>query len=261
MKLAICIPCYGDTKGKFTQSLASMLVHTMRAKLLDDKGEPIELQIETFMVSSSMLTEGRHRLVAEAMTWGADYMLWLDADHTFPHDAFCRLWSHGLPMVGCNYPRRFTPTSPTAAYNDGDGPDKVLYTTKEKADGGIVEPCAHLGFGVCLINMKVFDALQAWVEEHGDGNFLPLFKFEPTEDKIGMVGEDVFFFRKLKQAGIIPFVDHGLSWEVGHITEVILTNATAVNQRSAYEEYRKTRGDKFSAKAQEIEQRSESEVV
>lgn len=262
MKLAIAIPCYGDTKAKFTQSLTTMLVHTATAGLQDEAGQDIKLQIETFMVSSSMLTEGRHRLVAEALAWEADYMLWLDADHVFPHDTFCRLWSHNLPIVGANYARRTTPTAPTAAYYDeGDPVAKQLYTTQELAEAGKVEPCAHLGFGVCLMNMKIFDALQAHAEEHGDGNFLPLFKFEPTENKVGMIGEDVFFFRKCREAGIVPFVDHALSWEVGHISEVIMTNAHAVAHREKWQQSRSERGKKFSEAAQKLEQETESEVV
>ena len=261
MKLAICIPCYGDPKAKFMQSLATMLIHTMGADLRDEKGDKIKLQIEVFIVSSSMLTEGRHKLVAEALVWEADYMLWLDADHVFPHDTFCRLWAHNLPVVGCNYSRRCTPTAPTAAYYDGEGPAKQLYTTQELAEQNVVEPCAHLGFGVCLINMTVFDVLQAHADKNGDGNFLPLFKFEPTEDKIGMIGEDVYFFRKLKDAGVTPFVDHGLSWEVGHISEVILTNQHAVMHKDKWAEVRKARGDKFSEKAAELEQRAGEEIV
>lgn len=261
MKVAICIPCYGDPKAKFMQSLLSMVTHTLGADLQDENGDRIRIQIETFIVSSSMLTEGRHRLVAEALTWEADYMLWLDADHTFPHDTFCRLWAHNLPVVGCNYSRRCTPTAPTAAYFDGEGPAKQLYTTEEMALKGLVEPCAHMGFGVCLINMKVFDALQAHAEKHGDGNFLPLFQFEPTEDKIGMIGEDVYFFRKVRDAGITPFIDHGLSWEVGHIADMILTNNHAVMHRDKWAELKKTRGDKFNAKAAEIEQRASEEIM
>lgn len=261
VKIAICIPAYGDTKAKFTQSLANMLVFTLGATIEDAAGEPVKLEIEVFMVSSSMLTESRHRLLAEAIRWEADYMLCLDADHTFPADTLVRLLSHGLPVVGCNYARRFTPTAPTAAYEGEDGYSRVLYTTKEKADAGEVEPCAHLGFGVLLLNMRIFDALQHHAEQNGDGNFLPLFKFEPTENKVGMIGEDVFFFRKLKEAGIRPFVDHGLSWEVGHVFEVIITNASACNQKDKWAEHQKTRGDKFRLKAEEIEDRAEVELA
>lgn len=261
MKLALAIPCYGDTKAKFTQSLAAMIAHTLSTTLQDANGDTIPVQIETFMVSSSMLTESRHRLVAEALAWEADYLLWLDADHVFPHDTFCRLWSHNLPIVGVNYPRRATPTAPTAAYDDGTEHSKLLYTTKDKAEAALVEPCVHMGFGVCLMNMGVFDILQDHAEKAGDGNFLPLFKFEPTENKVGMIGEDVFFFRKAREAGITPFIDHGLSWEVGHLSEVILTNAHALAQKDKWSEWRQKRADKFAVKAQEIEQAAESEIV
>ena len=259
MKLALAIPSYGDTKAKFTQSLATMLVHTAQADLRDENDERIKLEIETFIVSSSMLTEGRHRLVAEALAWEANYMLWLDADHVFPHDAFIQLWSHNLPIVGANYARRCTPTAPTAAYYDaGDPVAKQLYTTKELAEAGTVEPCAHMGFGLCLMNMKIFDALQDYAEQHGDGNFLPLFKFEPTEDKVGMIGEDVFFFRKCRDAGSTPFVEQGLRWMIGHISEVIMTYAHALSQRAKWAEVRGERGEEFCAGAKEIEKQGES---
>lgn len=262
MKIAICIPCYGDTKAKFTQSLANMLVHTMGAQIEDENG-PVKIEIETFMVSCSMLTESRHRLVAEALAWDVDYMLCLDADHTFPADTLVRLLSHGLPAVGCNYARRFAPTAPTAAIDSGDedGLRHVLYTTQEKAEEGVIEECAHLGFGVLLLDMRIFDALQAHAEAQGDGNFLPLFKFEPTENKIGMVGEDVFFFRKLAETGIKPFVDHRLSWEVGHCFEVILTNQTAWAQQDKWAQHMKTRAAKFDAKAGAIEQAAEGALT
>jgi hypothetical protein len=261
LKIALCIPAYGMTHAKFTQSLATMIAHTLTADLTDENGDRIPIQMETFMVSSSMLTESRHRLLAEALAWDADYMLCLDADHVFPHDAFCRLWSHNLPIVGVNYARRCSPTAPTAAYDDGSEDLKLLYTTKEKAEAGIVEACSHLGFGLLLVNMRVFDVLQAHAEDHWEGNFLPLFKFEPTENKVGMIGEDVFFFRKLAEAGITPFCDHALSWNVGHLHEVILTNAHAVAQTDRWAEFRKKRGDKFAAKAQELEQAAESEIA
>jgi hypothetical protein len=263
LKIALCIPVYGMTHAKFTQSLANMITHSLQADIRDGAGEPIKLQIETFMVSCSMLTESRHRLVAEALAWDADYMLWLDADHVFPCDALVRLLGHGLPVVGCNYPRRFSPTAPTAAIcsEDDDSTRHLLYTTQELAEQGLVEPVAHLGFGVLLVNMKVFDALQAHAEAHGDGNFLPLFKFEPTENKIGMIGEDVFFFRKLAEAGVRPFVDHRLSWEVGHCFEVILYNSHAVAQRDKWAEHQRTKAAKFAAKAEAIEDQAEGDLV
>lgn len=254
MKLAILIPCYGDTKAKFTNCLAALISHSLTANLQDESGEKIPLQIETFMVSGSMLVESRHNLIYEAMKWGADYALCLDADHTFPHDTFCRLWSHNLPIVGCNYPRRFTPTSPTAADKDG-----LLYTTEAKANEGVVEQCEHLGFGVLLINMAVFDVLQAHADEHWEGNYMPLFEMAASKTKTGTVGEDVFFFRKLAEAGVKPFVDHALSWHVGHLHEVILTNAHAETQQGAFKEYQRKKAEKLAADIDE--DKAEAEIA
>lgn len=261
LRIAICIPVYGMTHAKFTQSLASLIIHSLGADVRDPEGELIRIELETFMVSCSMLTESRHRLVAEALAWDADFMLWLDADHVFPPDALLRLLALGLPAVGCNYPRRFAPTAPTAAVDGADNElvRHLLYTTREKAEAGLVEPVAHLGFGLLLLDMRLFDALQAQAEnDSGDapGNFLPLFKFEPTPDKVGMIGEDVFFFRKLAEAGIRPFVDHRLSWEVGHLFEVVLTNGHAVAQRDQWAEHQRTRAAKFARKAEETERRA-----
>lgn len=254
IKLAICIPCYGDTKAKFTLCLASALVFAKDCKIVGPDGEPVEIEIETFMVSCSMLTESRHRLVAEALAWGATHMLWLDADHVFPNDVIPRLLAHNLDVVGANYPRRIIPTAPTAAKHIDDEHDNrnLVYTTAEKAHAGEVEEVDHLGFGVCLMNMAVFDAMQVKADET-DGNFLPLFQFVPREDKIGMIGEDVFFFQKVRDAGCKVYCDHALSWEVGHIHEQILTNAHAVRQREKWDEFCQTKADKFSKKAAELE--------
>lgn len=248
MKIAICIPVYGQTQAKFTQSVLSMLSYFYEMPLLDPAGNPVAKEVKTFIVSCSMLPESRHRLTAEAIAWGADYMLCLDADHVFPDDALNRLLVHNLPVVGCNYSRRITPTGPTAAKGG-----ELLYTTQEKAEAGEVEEVDHLGLGFVLINCRVFDVLQAHAEANGDGNFLPLFKFEETADKVGLRGEDVFFFEKLRAAGIPAHCDHALSWELGHCHEIILTNAHAVAQKDRWQAYQQKRATKFSDAADALE--------
>lgn len=260
LKVAICIPVYGKPHSQFMHSLVNMVIYSLSHATIERDGERLLLELDTFIVSCSMLTESRHKLVAEAMAWDADYMLCLDADHVFPHDTLLKLLSHGLPVVGCNYSRRVTPTAPTAAVSGSEN-RLLLYTTQEKADANKVEECAHLGFGVLLMDMRIFDVLQAHAEKEGDGNFLPLFVFEPTENKIGMIGEDVYFFSKLAKAGIKPFVDHALSWQVGHIFEMILTSNHAVQHKQAFEEGRKRNKEKYDLKIAELEAEAEREKV
>ena len=257
IRLAICIPVYGDTKSKFTLSLSNALIHLSNCNIQDAEGNRVEVEIEVFMVCCSMLTESRHRLTAEALVWGATHMLWLDADHVFPADAFPRLLAHNLDVVGANYARRCVPTAPTACkvITDAEGQDhkNLVYTTQEKANDGVVEDVDHIGFGVCLINMRVFDMLQAKADET-DGNFMPLFKFEEVPGKYGMIGEDVYFFKKLREAGAKVYVDHGLSWEVGHLHEYIYTNAHANAQRERWADAGKKLKNRFDDKIAELEQ-------
>lgn len=256
IRLAVCIPAYGDTKAKFTLSLSQALIHFLDCKMLDHEGNSLEREVDIFMVSCSMLTESRHRLVAEALAWNATHMLWLDADHVFPKDTIPRLLSHNLDVVGANYPRRVTPTAPTAVRIDPSEDDadvkNLVYTSREKAHDGVIEEVAHLGFGVCLMNMRVLDMLQTKADET-DGNFMPLFMFQSTPGKLGMIGEDVFFFDKVRKAGGQVFVDHALSWEVGHISEQILTNAHANNHRERWVQKGKDLRERFEKKVEEAE--------
>lgn len=251
MKIAICIPAYGDTKAKFTQSLANLLIHIHSVTLTDKDDNRVKPELEVFMVACSMLTQSRHKLVAEAVFWGADFMLWLDADHTFPPDALARLWSRNVPVVGCNYARRCTPTAPTVSGFDDESKKHLVYTTEEKANANELESVAHLGFGVCLIDMRVFDVLQAKAEEEGKASFLPLFHFEVEGSHV--IGEDVFFFDKLRNAGIPIYCDHGLSWEVGHIHEQVMMNAHANVQQQRWLDNQDKARARYEDKADELE--------
>jgi hypothetical protein len=261
IRLAICIPVYGDTKAKFTLSLAKAIDHFRTCRISDSDGEELAKEIDVQMVSCSMLTESRHRLVGEALAWGATHLLWLDADHVFPEDAIPRLLSHNVDVVGANYPRRVTPTAPTACKliptEDGSDTKNLIYTTPEKAMAGELEEAAHIGFGVCLMNMRVLDLLQVHADEHSDGNFMPLFEMKATLGKVGMIGEDVFFFKKVREAGGQIFVDHALSWEVGHITDQILTNAHAV----AHQERWIKKGNELKAKYQGLVDEAEAALT
>jgi|GEM_PF-1214741 len=251
LKIALCVPAHGMVHAKWVQCLTGMIGHTLRADLVDGTGDRLDVELETFIVSSSMLCESRHRLCAEASLWGADYMVFLDADHVFPADILCRLWSRGLDIVGVNYARRCEPTAPTAA-----DADTLVYTTIDKADDGLVEEVAHLGFGMVLIRMSVFDRLQADAEARGQASFMPLFVFELKDDGMSMIGEDVYFFRKLRAAGIKVHLDHQASWEFGHLHEMIMTNAHAVVQADDWRASMRSFGTRLAEKAAVIEEQA-----
>ena len=224
MRLAICTPIHGDPKAAFTESLAGLLIHS--AKVRPD------LELNCFFLKSSMLAESRNRLFGQAREWGARYLLWVDADQSFPADALVTLLDRKREVVGCNYPRRSIPTGPSAASLDGE----PLYTTAEKAQAGAVEEALTLGLGFCLMDMAIVPKLERLAVERGKKTLWPLFFMEMRPDEAGFDSEDTYFFRKLRAAGVPAYVDHGLSWRVGHVHEIILTHEDAVAGRADWEQ-------------------------
>src|SRR5206468_1555458 len=109
MKIAICVPHYGDVKARFALSLANMIATTK------------DHEIRVFMRGGTRLIENRRLLVADAKSAGADAILWADADHVFPPDALQRLIATGKKVVGCNYAQRANPTCPTASRSSPRG--------------------------------------------------------------------------------------------------------------------------------------------
>lgn len=212
MKIAICIPAYGDTRAQFTVSLARMIYQTMRgwskAKLA---GEP---DIQIILASSSSLAANRAWLAEEALAWGADWLLWLDADQTFPPHALLRLLAVQRPVVAASSPRRHFDALPSATIVK-DGEHVPVWTTPEKVARNDIEAVSYVGFSVFLVAAEAVRALER-----------PLF----ATDK-----EDMYFCGKLRAAGHHVFVDHALSWDVGHLLLDELTHATALERKARRE--------------------------
>lgn len=221
MRIAICTPHFREVHAQYTSSLLSLVAQTNATNLIFN-GERMSPTLKVFMNSGSILSDVRNTLVRWAVEWNANYLLWIDADHTFPPGTALRLLSHNLPVVGVNQPRRIIPTYPTTLGMDG----KLLWTTPEDAQAGKVERVKRIGLGVCLMDMTILKRLKPplW----------PLFSQEPIPGSPEVKGEDTYFSNRLERAGIHFYVDHGLSWEIGHIAEVVLTVEDAWVHREAY---------------------------
>lgn len=230
MKVAICIPRHGDTRGDFAISLARMVAFSLTQRPPGGG----RLEIEIFSISSSDLPESRTRLLMRAIQWQARYLLWLDSDHVFPPDTLFRLLAHRLPVVGCNQPRRSLPTGPVAVRLNDKGEMEHVWTTEETAKAGLVEEVHHVGLALCLMDMNILHQVKAHVEKGvGWAHWAPFDRKLMPGGNVRM-GEDISFFRELADAGVKVHVDHGLSWEVGHIAERVITNADAVADKEAW---------------------------
>ena len=208
LKLAICVPHMGTVKALFAQSLAELIAHSLSVDLhINDK--PVKLRIETLFSGEGTLDLKRNRLALASRQRGSDLTLWLDSDHTFPPQAFITLLSRDRPLIGCNYPTRDAPgkARPTAMMLDRE----PVETTQGKAEGRLIEEVVTIGFGLVLMQTAILDRIPQ-----------PWFSTRVAPDGDLECGEDVHFCNQARAAGIPVFVDHALSWEVGHLTELPL---------------------------------------
>ena len=206
MKIAICTPVYSTVMMDYASSLADMIHYTDRAEIIfNDQPSPAEFH--TFMAQSSVLPQVRNALVQRALAVAADYLLWIDSDMVFPMDALIRLLSLNLPVVGASALRRGAVRRTTAMGLDG----RDVETTQEVVAAGKVEEVASTGLGFCLIDMQVIRRL---AEESG-----LFFSLTMIGDGTDIMGEDVYFFNRIRLAGFKVHIDHVLSWHIGHIVQ------------------------------------------
>lgn len=217
MRIFIGIPVHRQMDADFGICLSLLTMDTVRFAP--------HIQLAVMRMSSSILAQSRTALWRGAEEAGADYLLFLDSDQTFPPDALLRLLARKLPVVGAHYPQRVA--GPPVSCGWGlDG--KPIRTPRP---GMGVEEVKHLGLGLCLIDMRVAPAaLSAQAAKEGRANYYPLFAALPDPegrrhpngmDVFG--GEDAYFFDKLRAAGIPAHVDHDLSCEIGHIGHHVFT--------------------------------------
>lgn len=215
LRVAICTPTTGINFSGFTWSTLNLIKCFLQAPNPSGTHD-----CEPIIVRGSILPDQRQRCIAEASRdeFDATHILWLDDDMRVPHDAIQALLRHDLPVVGANYPRCNMQAIPTA-YRDDDEFTGPVYT-RDESEG--LEQVKHMGFGCLLTAMWVFDQLD-----------LPYFNFDPVHNGARFRGEDVYFFRKLKEAGISAYLDHDVSKKCAHIGVFEYTNEVAVKADDA----------------------------
>jgi GT2 family glycosyltransferase len=192
VKVAICTPLHGDPKAGYVNSLADLLL-AARAP---------EVELRFCRCSSSNVVRARTELARIALEWGADHLLWLDSDQTFPPNTLARLLSTGQAIVGCNISTRAEPCQPTARDPSG----RLVHTTPEEAARNVLQEVGSIGFGVLLTAAELFAKLpRPW--------------FLMPDDQGTIIGEDYYFCRQARAAGYRIYVDQGLSMQIGHIGE------------------------------------------
>ncbi len=206
-KVVIAVPCMDDVKAFFAHDLAQLMWYTSRA--VTNPFGPLEA-VGLLTQAGTYAHAARQKLYEAARDLGDfDYILFLDSDMRFPQDALERLLKHDVDMVGVNYSARVMPPRPIAIKSrSGDG---ALLHTLDDSTG--LEDVDAMGFGCVLIRREVFNEL----EELWPNSFHWDFDTEYRKGERVLVGEDVFFCNRVREAGFTMWIDHDLSKDVRHL--------------------------------------------
>lgn len=162
---------------------------------------PPGTRIEWSITSDRVL--GRNQCVRQALRHDSEWLLFLDDDHTIPHDLLERLLARDVPVVGSIYLQRHQPFMPVAytSYQEETGYtpiDLQAYNGEEMVE---VE---GLGTGGMLIRREVMEAIP-----------------EPWFEHYSTASEDLLFCRRARELGFPVYVD--LAARIGHMSPSSLT--------------------------------------
>lgn len=196
MRIAICIPARGQMEVATAFDLAAMVGYMVKTTKHD---------IDIYTAAGTLIFDQRNQLVRTAIEAKCDYIVFIDADMRFPKDTITQLLKHNKDIIGVNATTRSEPVMPTAKMlniiEDGSCIWQPIYSNSfsgiSKADG--------IGCGVMMIKASIFKKLEE-----------PYFYFEQLPNN-KILGEDIYFCIKAKDAGIDTWVDHDLSMGIKHI--------------------------------------------
>lgn len=200
MRIAILIPARGQMEVATAFDLVAMCAYTIKTTNHD---------IDLFTSSGTLIFDQRNNLVKTALDIKADYLLFVDADMRFPKDTLKILMAHDKDIIGVNATTRSEPVKPTAKnmhINQDNSIDWMPIYSNAKTG---IDMADGIGCGVMLIKRKVIEGMEE-----------PYFYFEQLPGN-KILGEDIYFCIKAKDAGFETWVDHDLSKQIKHIGQYV----------------------------------------
>ncbi|MFT8450774.1 MAG: hypothetical protein ABF675_01000 [Zymomonas mobilis] len=156
-----------------------------------------ELNTNVICGRSSVLASAKNITVKESLQWGADYILFLSGDITFPSDILYRLLAHGKDIIGVTYPKPIAPYNLLGISDDSQD--------QEALEKGLLK-MRYMPGGCMLVKTEIFKKL--------DPN-LPHFYYDVFQDDV--MGDDFVFCDRVRELGYDIWCDTNLSAEIGRI--------------------------------------------
>lgn len=225
-KVAVLIPSADQMSSLSALSLAEMAAFTGASIVAMGA-----IDLSFHLVKGTYIDIARTTLAKKAIQGGATDLLWLDSDMIYPCDLLLKLIQHNKDIVGVNYTTRRMPIRSVAFKRmDPNHKDHVRLVTGPDSTG--LEEVEAIGFGCVLMKTDVFNYVE-----------MPVFQTSfsapvETPDAGFWEGEDVYFCRKIRAAGLKVYVDHDLSKKIGHVGEFVFRHEHA----EAVEEMRRDVG-------------------
>ena len=194
--LGLCLPFADKVDAEFAHDLAIAVGY--HAATSEDA-------LNIHYRQGTLLAEQRNELCKTALESGATHIISIDTDQRFPKDTFERLMAHDVDIAGANIAKRRRPISATARREVPGDANKLEAIFPDKEVRGL-ERCHVLGTGVLCIQAQALMRVP-----------YPWFAMPWLEEEQRFVGEDLYFMGLCRQAGVEVYVDHDISWEIGHI--------------------------------------------
>lgn len=232
--LAICMPSFSTIMADTAMALSALTSYTVNVRAA---------RVALCNQKASMITMARNDLVSRSLDLGADYILFVDSDLTFPPDAAVRLMGHGRDIVGATYSKRVPPFETLG---------KLKGRWEDFKAGGLC-PAEFLPGGFLMIKADVFRKVPwPWFHEtmQRPGGSMDSFiglvndsfmltapapvveslranaelqkwldETWPLEPANKIVSEDYNFSKKARQHGYDIWCDLTLTWKMAHIGE------------------------------------------
>jgi hypothetical protein len=212
-RVAVLVPVRDTVDTFWAYDYARMLVTTAHKRP--------RIKLYPMMMTGASLSRQREGLADSVLSMtDATHLMWLDSDMRFPADTLLRLLAHNVPAVCASYTSRGTPFTPQA-YTDPLNWDKRVWPTPEAT--GLREIVAA-GFGCVLFERHVFETVQK------PRFCMPYIEAPDHTGQMtaGYMQEDLFFFLKMREAGIALMLDQDLTKQVAHIGRFEFTPEHAI---------------------------------
>lgn len=203
MRIAILTPCYsGVVNLQFTMSLMGTIQRVKKSECMFYS-----------VAGSSILPMARNSLVAKAMAWNADKIVFIDDDISWDTEDFQKLILADCPIIAGVYQKRPFKAWETASFAISTMPDIGIQTDHR----GLIE-VDGAATGFMRVDRKVFDDMKPTVPKLYD----PSDPTGPVADELyeyfaygkmlkdnrtAFEGEDFNFCRKARALGHPTFVD------------------------------------------------------